>query len=400
MRNSVLLSDILIFIPAILAFVGQDLVALAAFLLYPGQILIDNGHFQYNNMSLGLFTLAMAFVMKDGVLKASVAFVMALSYKQMELYHALPFFFYFLGLCLKKEQSWLSAFLKLVKIGVTVILTFGIIWWPFANDLRQVLIRIFPINRGLFEDKVANIWCALNVVLKLKDNYSSDYLALISAIVTLTFVLPSNLALFWRPSKDQFIYALLNTSLVFFLCSYQVHEKSILLVALPALMTLKVNKPRLESRFHKLILSWFLLSTTFSMWPLLQKDDLCLAFLALQGIFVTFCHYVKFFDVNQSFGETSNKKRASPKPMTSNDLVKATCLDWLVWTVFNLSMIGYVLFCFASLYLMPPAKYPHLWPLMISIYSAGHFVAFWVYFSYCQYKTFINESVSKDKKMK
>lgn len=398
MRNSVLISDLLVLIPAILAFVGQDLVALAAFLLYPGLILIDNGHFQYNNMSLGLFTLALAFVMKDCILKASMAFVLALSYKQMELYHALPFFFYFLGLCLRKERTWTSAFVKLVKIGLVVVFSFGLVWWPFAKDLKQVLVRIFPLNRGLFEDKVANIWCSLNVVLKLKDNYSSDQLALLSALVTLALVLPSNLALFWRPSKDQFIYALLNTSLIFFLCSYQVHEKSILLVAFPALMTLKVIDPRLEGRFHKLILSWFLLSTTFSMWPLLQKDDLCLAFLALQGIYITFCHYVKFFDVNQSL--TSNKKRSSPKPMTSNDLVKATCQDWLIWTLFNLSMIGYVVFCFASLYLMPPVKYPHLWPLLISVYSAGHFVAFWVYFSCCQYKTFVNEFVSSDKKTK
>ena len=84
--------------------------------------------------------------------------------------------------------------------------------------------------------QVANFWCALNVLLKIKTLYSSDILALTSAITTLTLSLPSNLALFWRPTKDQFMCALFNTSLVFFLFSYQVHEKSILLVALPAFM--------------------------------------------------------------------------------------------------------------------------------------------------------------------
>ena len=119
MRNSVLFADLCIFLPGILAFVkslksGQDqkIVQLAAFLLYPGQILIDSGHFQYNNVSLGLFVMAVAFLMRDRILVGSVAFVLALSYKQMELYHSLPFFFYLLGLCARKEHSWTSAFVK------------------------------------------------------------------------------------------------------------------------------------------------------------------------------------------------------------------------------------------------------------------------------------------------
>ena len=35
------------------------------------------------------------------------------------------------------------------------------------------------------------------------------------------------------PSRSRFGYALVNTSLAFFLLSFQVHEKSILLPALP-----------------------------------------------------------------------------------------------------------------------------------------------------------------------
>lgn len=32
--------------------------------------------------------------------------------------------------------------------------------------------RIFPFYRGLYEDKVANIWCSLSPVLKLKAHFS------------------------------------------------------------------------------------------------------------------------------------------------------------------------------------------------------------------------------------
>lgn len=41
-------------------------------------------------------------------------------------------------------------------------------WLSKVEDILQVLHRIFPVARGLYEDKVANVWCALNVVVKLR----------------------------------------------------------------------------------------------------------------------------------------------------------------------------------------------------------------------------------------
>ena len=391
MRNSVLIADFLILSPAILAFTRVmkpegSVWSLATFMLYPGLILIDNGHFQYNDISLGLFTLAVALILQSRELCASVAFVLALNYKQMELYHALPFFFYLLGLCFG-QKNWFSTFLKLCKIGLAVIVTFGFIWWPFLQypeQVVQVIHRIFPVNRGLFEDKVANFWCSLNVIYKLKA-INQDTLVLISALVTLLTALPSNLALFWRPSKDQFILALFNTSMSFFLFSYHVHEKSILLVAFPALMAYKAIQGH---RYSNFTLTWFLIVSTFSMWPLLLKDGLALATLALQGIFVTFAHYIGLLDFGAKNEGTTNLKRTSPKPLTNKDLIKGHVQDWTLWTLFNLSVIGYGTMMLASVYLLPPAKYPDLWPLMISVYSAGHFVVFWMYFLYCQFKAF------------
>jgi hypothetical protein len=38
----------------------------------------------------------------------------------------------------------------------------------FGEGLRAVVSRLFPFDRGLFEDKVANLWCALDPVLKLR----------------------------------------------------------------------------------------------------------------------------------------------------------------------------------------------------------------------------------------
>jgi hypothetical protein len=41
-------------------------------------------------------------------------------------------------------------------------------WRSYGRaQLAQVLVRVFPVNRGLFEDKVANIWCSVSPLLKL-----------------------------------------------------------------------------------------------------------------------------------------------------------------------------------------------------------------------------------------
>ena len=214
---------------------------------------------------------------------------------------------------------------------------------------------------------------------------------LLAGLVTLFMALPPNLTLFWRPTKDNFILALLNTSMAFFLFSYHVHEKSILLVAFPALMAYKAIKGH---RYSTFIITWFLIVTSCSMWPLLLKDGLVVAFIGLQGIFVTFAHYVGFLEFGAKI-QTEVKKRSSPKPLTDKDMIKASLQDWAVWTLFNLSLMGYAMMAFASVYIQPPEKYPDFWPLLISVYSAGHFMAFWTYFMYCQYKVFSYISTEK-----
>lgn len=75
--------------------------------------------------------------------------------------------------------------MKLTAIGLAVIATFVVCWLPFLwslNDAGQVLHRLFPFARGIFEDKVANIWCTLNVLVKLR-NWNIGALAMIRFVV-------------------------------------------------------------------------------------------------------------------------------------------------------------------------------------------------------------------------
>ena len=205
---------------------------------------------------------------------------------------------------------------------------------------------------------------------------------------------------FWNPNSTQFISALLNTSLAFFLFSYQVHEKSILLVAIPAIMAVKIFK----GRYSQFITFWLLIVTTFSMWPLLQKDGLQIAFLALQTIFIVMSHYFGLceFELTDSRIEKLNFKRSSPKPITQKDINQAFWCDWFIWTLFNFSLVGYLVLIFGSICIQPPSQWPHIWPLLISVFSAVHFVLFWLSFNYCQWKMLFKKPiiVTEDKKKK
>ena len=65
-------------------------------------------HYMYNCISLGLTLLAMTCLTTGQNGLGSVFFCLALNYKQMELYHAMPFFCFLLGDCLlnKNRTGW------------------------------------------------------------------------------------------------------------------------------------------------------------------------------------------------------------------------------------------------------------------------------------------------------
>lgn len=187
MRLTVLLIDALLYLPCvyfairaiqrrILISADQNLLAFFAAAIYPAQILIDNGHFQYNNVSLGLATLSIGLLVQSRFCLGALAFTLALNYKQMELYHSLPIFFYLLAQCLPRLSAQANlkfshGLLRLIKIGATVVIATVILYLPWIQrqeDIKQVLFRLFPIARGVFEDKVSNFWCIVNVFHKIK----------------------------------------------------------------------------------------------------------------------------------------------------------------------------------------------------------------------------------------
>ena len=161
--------------------------------------------------SIGLTLLAVTAILQEYDCLGSVLFSLSLNFKQMSLYHAPVFFIVLLRKCyqrgygarsLNKKHS-IFPFLKyLVCIGGTVIVTFGILWVPFCMvpsttlsgtcgaTLLQILHRIFPFSRGIFEDKVANLWYLSSVIYDYRLLVPQIWLVRVSLVLTLLLLAP------------------------------------------------------------------------------------------------------------------------------------------------------------------------------------------------------------------
>ena len=117
----------------------------------------------------GLALLAVDCFISDRLLWGSGFFVLALCFKQMALYYAPAVFAYLLGICVFPHID----IRRLAFIGAVVVATFGLVCAPLVvsggpEQIIQCLVRVFPFGRGLWEDKVANFWCAMNVFIKFR----------------------------------------------------------------------------------------------------------------------------------------------------------------------------------------------------------------------------------------
>ena len=347
-------------------------------LLSPGIILIDHGHFQYNCVSLGLVVAAVAFLHKDRRLAASVSFCLSLNFKQMSLYYAPAIFFYLLSHvvwdAVKASRTLLGRFGHVARgvaeLGAVVLATFALHWIPFCFDewdwvgsqqcgknLLAVLKRLFDFNRGVFEDKVANVWCSLSPVFKVK-NMERHFMVALCLGATIVSLAPMAIDLMRRrPSPPQLVYALFNSSIGFFLFSYQVHEKGILMPLLLSACLMGVDP------FPNAL---FAVVATFSMSPLLLRDGLAVPYFVT--LFVFLGTFALVFE--REFGQAQRATGALPI------LAK-------LYVVFSLliMMVLHILHACVD----PPARYPHLWIVFIEIFSCAQFLAFAVYTNVIQF---------------
>ena len=355
MRSMVILADVLLLIPSIWyavqvfykesAYAHSKIIPFLALAAQPGLLLIDHGHFQFNNISLGLSLLAVALIMDDHDLLGAMCFSFSLNYKQMSLYYAPAMFFFLLSKAFRFGLFSLSSYTYLAKLGITVIASFALCWLPFLiqenpiEQVQQLLSRIFPVSRGLYEDKVANFWCSISPVFKLQLYASHSNMVKICLVFTVVGILPASLALiraFRNRSPSRSIQSYFGTQNVlllgltctawsFFFFSFHVHEKSVLLpIFMMSLWILK--SPTLVTLANTV--------STFSMLPLLQRDGHEYSLIALLLLYVVWSKWTFRSDIS---------------------------LSQII-----LGNMGPLLCYLASKFIQPPPSLPDLWALLLT----------------------------------
>ena len=190
-------------------------------------------------MCIGLTIAAGLAVLHDWDCLGSVLFSLALNFKQMTLYYAPVFFVALLRKCARRHSAAARA-AHFCRVGAAVLITFAVLWVPFClstpthstpppggyscpDTLLAILGRCFPFSRGIFEDKVGNLWFGLSVLYDYRPLVTAAHMKLAATLLTCVLISPVCWDLARRPlTAPRLVLALVNCSLGFFLASFQV----------------------------------------------------------------------------------------------------------------------------------------------------------------------------------
>ncbi|KAF4983281.1 hypothetical protein FZEAL_1266 [Fusarium zealandicum] len=429
MRATVIISEYLIYVPAAIVFVRRysrlqgvanwtAWLALVAILMQPATILIDHVHFQYNTVMLGFVLASMSSMIAERYKWAAVFFVGALGFKQMALYYAFSVFSYLLGRCVYPRINPTRLFgIALVTLISSAILVLPIIldtlyettqgidsrpnppsplpifpeladyldtkavYYPVVEQMVQMIHRIFPFARGLFEDKVANFWCAANIFIKLRQ-WPTPLLQKVALGATLASIIPPNIILFLRPRKTTLPLAFAVTAWGFFLFSYQVHEKSVLLPLMP--MTLLLAGKQGLSKDTRAWVGFANLLGAWTMFPLLKRVELRVPYAVLTLLWAYLLGL----------------------PPTS--LSAYFQEDQAAWAQWGTAFLHWVFYAFmgawhvVDTFVAPPVDKPDLWVVAnVGVGAAGFMICYlWCFWKLVQESDILSSSKTAAKKSK
>ncbi|CAB3998466.1 probable dolichyl pyrophosphate Glc1Man9 c2 alpha-1,3-glucosyltransferase isoform X2 [Paramuricea clavata] len=273
-----------------------------------GLVIVDHIHFQYNGFLFGILILSITRMFEDEFLWSAFWFSVLLNFKHIYLYIAPAYFVYlFKRYCFNQHNNsltnnWFSVNirnmlpLQFMKLGCLVITVFSASFGPFIamEQLRQVLLRLFPFKRGLCHAYWApNFWALYNVLDKLLATLGNK-LGLISPvnmrsasmtgglvghsqhtvlpsisplatlISTLLAMLPCLIYLWLKPCDSRrFLKGLVLCAYGSFMFGWHVHEKAVLLITIP------LSLLSLESRLYGRIFIIVSTAGNLSLFPLL-----------------------------------------------------------------------------------------------------------------------------------
>lgn len=403
MRATVVISEYLVYIPAIVNFLRRYAymhgvhawpasIALVAVLMQPATILIDHGHFQYNTVMLGLVVASLDAILAGRMLWACIFFVGSLGFKQMALYYAPVMFAFLLGVCTFPRVR----ILRLLCISLVTLASFALLLAPLITgatsdeargiltsvpqppllqilpfevdkksllyaplvQLTQIVHRVFPFARGIFEDKVANAWCAIHIFYKLH-RFESGLLQKIALGATLGSIVVPCAIIFRHPRASLLLPALSSASWGFFLFSFQVHEKSVLLPLLP--MTLLLGGDGGLSKETRAWVGWANMLGTWTMFPLLKREDLRIPY------FVVALLWAYLLGLPPTSLEIYRSRRSSDGSVAN---AEPRIFSKLIHFGFYAAMIAWHI---VEAFVAPPPGKPDLWVVLNVLIGAGGF---------------------------
>jgi alpha-1,3-glucosyltransferase len=330
------------------------------FLCSPILIIIDHGHFQYNCVMHGLFLFSLYFLYKEYFIVSIFFFSLCINFKQMGMYYSMPLPFYVIKVLYdkfkKQELKKSMCFMKIALYALCTMLSMLIIWSPWINDnkYQDVLIRIFPLWRGIFEDKVASFWCTLNIFYKIQ-KVPQIYLIWLSFFFTLIPSLITSISILIKKdsTKEVTNLAFFIVSMSFFFFSFHVHEKTILVPYLAYIINFYALPEFLFS---------FSLMGMFSLYPLLKRE----------GQVITYSIFMIFFST--LIKEIQNKYVKENKDHNCSENYLYKFLNFL--EIFNVIFI--IIFHLCEQTISPPANYPWLYPMINAAFSFLNFFLFYI----------------------
>jgi alpha-1,3-glucosyltransferase len=156
-------------------------------LVSPIFIIIDHGHFQFNQVIHGLFIFSIYFLYKGNIFFGISFFILCINFKQMGLYYSIPIFLYIIKDTLNLSNNNIFQFIfYIIKYTIYVIFTFILIWapWILIKNIEDVITRIFH-KWDIKERKVANFWYLLNYFYELSNSENLIKYSIIIIIITI-----------------------------------------------------------------------------------------------------------------------------------------------------------------------------------------------------------------------
>ena len=357
-------------------------------LVNPLMIIIDHGHFQFNNIMHGLFIISVLFLYSEKFILAIIFFSFCVNYKQMGLYYAIPFPLFVLKKLFLENKKNFNALISLIYVIIYTIITLiinSVIYLPWlkAEKLNDVFSRIFPVQRGIFEDKVATFWCVLNMFYKLNKNFNINNLIKLAFAFTL---IGCSIALFSiykinTLNKKICSQCFFIISLSFYLFSFHVHEKTIIIPFLAYL----INLPNMKN-----ILPAFTLIGMFSLFPLLKRENQIIPYYFTNVIFYLICKGCLKLIKDKKNKNNENKESIENKNNNEEN----------IFLLFEICIFIIMIFYhFIDYNIPPPKQYQWLYPMINATFC---FCFFFGVFLYANYSLIISvyKNNSKQEKIK